>query len=351
MLVGPRRRACAVLLLSLLLGWLPLAQVNAHPAWGIRVDSEGEIFFADVEANRIWKISRRGTLVPIIKGKHSHDLFLDQADNLFGEHVYYEAATGRWLSSQWEFKEKERLIELSAPTANPPRGAGLWRDAAGNLFAVESDAQHVRLLKRAPDGQVTVLAGGVRGHADGQGEQAQFKLIEALVLGHDGALYVGDGACVRRVRMDGLVTTLGDCPLAGIARSENPRILGLAVDERGNVFVADTEQGVVRKIGADNRVTVAFETSWFWRPTGVTVFNDELYVLQSLPESPWMVLGALGIGPYLRVQKLAAHGEVRTLTTVWGNTTRLLFGGAILLGALLALWRMRRREMMREVVG
>jgi hypothetical protein len=342
-------RILLVALISALLVWLP--SVSAHPAWGIRVDSEGEVFFSDVARNHIWKISRRGTLVPIIKGKHSHDLFLDQADNLFGETVYYEAATGRWISSQWQLTARERLVELSAPTANPPRGTGLLRDAAGNFFSVERDAQHVRLLKRAPDGQVTVLAGGERGHADGQGEQARFSLAEALVLGGDGALYLRDGACIRRVRMDGTVSTIGDCPLAGIARSENPRILGLATDAHGNVFVADTEQGVVRKIGIDNRVTVAFATGSFWQPTGITVVNDELYVLESLPESSLMALGAVGIGPYLRVQKVAANGEVRTLATVWGPTTRLLFGAAILLGALLALWRMRRREMSREVVG
>lgn len=349
MWVRHRRCTLVVVLLSLLLGWLP--PVSAHPAWGIRVDSEGEVFFADVERNRVWKISRRGTLLPVIAGKHSHDLFLDQADNLFGEHVYYEAATGRWISSQWQFTAKDKLIELSEPTANPPRGTGLLRDAAGNFFAVERDAQHVRLLKRAPDGQVTVLAGGARGHADGPGEQAKFNLVEALALSSDGALYVRDGACIRRVQMDGLVTTVGDCPLAGVARGENPRILGLTTDGRGNVFVADTEQGVVRKIGADNRVSLVLETGWFWRPTGVTVANGELYVLEALPESPLMVLGAVGIGPYLRVQKLAANGAVRTLATVWGGTTRLLFGLAILLAALLALGRMRRREMSREVAG
>jgi hypothetical protein len=350
MLILRHRRTLLVVTLSAVLVWLPLS-VSAHPGWGIRVDSEGEVFFSDVERNRVWKISRRGTLVPIIRGKHSHDLFMDQGDNLFGEHVYYEAATGRWISSQWQLTAKERLVELSAPTADPPRGTGILRDAAGNIFSVERDAQHMRLLKRAPDGQVTVLAGGERGHADGQGEQAKFTLVEAMVLGGDGALYARDGACIRRVQMDGTVTTVGDCPLAGIARGENLRILGLATDERGNVFVADTEQGVVRKIGADNRVTVAFETGRFWQPTGVTVVNGELYVLESLPESPVMVLAAVGIGPYLRVQKLSANGEVHTLATVWGQTTRVLFGMIILLAALFGLWRMRQREMAREVVG
>src|SRR5262245_9032075 len=136
MLICHWRRTLLVVLLSTVFVWLPL-RVSAHPGWGIRVDSEGEVFFSDVDRNRVWKISRRGTLVSIIKGKHSHDLFLDQGDNLYGEHVYYEAATGRWISSLWQLTAKDRLVELSTPTANPPRGAGILRDATGNIFSVE----------------------------------------------------------------------------------------------------------------------------------------------------------------------------------------------------------------------
>ncbi len=332
----------------LLLCWqgvAPWRGVSAHPAWGIRVSAEGEIFFADVERNRVWKISRRGTLIPLLKGKHSHDLWLDQAGNLFGEHVYWDAANERWVNSRWRFNDDEKLVELGAPQ----RGAGLTRDAVGNQFGVESDAQTVRLLKRAPNGQVTTIAGNARGYADGPGEQARFTLIEAMELGQDGALYVRDKVCIRRVALDGSVVTLGGNPLAGVARGEHPRILGLAADARGNVFVADTEQGVVRRIGPDNRVTTVLATGWFWTPTGVTVVNDELYVLENLPESPLMLLAVSGIGPYIRVQKIAADGSVRTLATVWGPTTRLLLGAAILLGALFALWRLRRREGHREL--
>ena len=335
---------------AVLLAWmclLPVQVARAHPAWGIRVTSEGEIYFADVERDRIWKINQRGTLVAVLKGKHSHDLWLDRAGNLFGEHTVQDAAADKpWQRSLWHFNEDGRLIELGVP----PRGAGLARDAAGNQFSVESDAQTMRLLRRAPDGQVTVLAGGARGDADGPGAQARFSLLEAMAVGDDGTLYVRDNACIRRVTLSGEVTTIGGNPLAGVPRGAQPLILGLAVDARGNVFVADTEQGVVRRLGANGSVETVLATGSFWCPAGVTVVNDELYVLETISQSVLrsLLIGS-GIGPYLRVQKLTASGRVQTLATVRGPAPRLLLGAAILLGALLMLWRMRRREWQRDV--
>jgi hypothetical protein len=333
----------AGLLWFLLCGCL-LGQTLAHPAWGILVNRQGEIYFADVQRNRVWLITTRGTLIPVLSGKHSHALWLDQADNVFGEHVWLE--DGHWRSSHWQLTGKEQLIELGAP---PAPGAVLLRDETDNIFIVESTAEQLRLLKRTPSGQVTLLAGGPRGYADGVGATARFEVIEAMALGRDGALYLRDRSCLRRVSPQGAVTTVGGQPLAGIPRGPQPRILGLAVDEHGNVFVADTEQSVLRKLSPDGRSETVLDTGWFWRPAGVTLANGELYVLECAPESALGIFAALGLGPYLRVQKLTADNRLSTLATVWGPTTRLLLGALILLAALLSLRRMRRRETRREV--
>ena len=55
------------------------------------------------------------------------------------------------------------------------------------------------LLKRSPDGRVTVLAGSKAGHRDGKGKEAQFRAINALAWGPDGVLYVADEAAIRKV--------------------------------------------------------------------------------------------------------------------------------------------------------
>jgi hypothetical protein len=334
-------------LLSLWLCVAPWVVVLAHPAWGIRVDESGGVYFADTERNCIWKITVRSALVQLLGEKQSHDLFLGPNANLYGEHIAKDATGGQWKTTHWRFNPEDKLIELG----EPPDNVGLARDAVGNQFGVARDAQTVRLFKRTPNGQITLLAGSARGHADGQGAQAQFMDIEALVLGLDGALYVRDYDCIRRVSLEGSVSTVGGKPLAGVARANEPGIFGLAADARGNVFVADTALGVVRKLSPDNRVETVLQTGWFWAPIGVAVANDELYVLETLPDYPARLLAISGIGPYLRVQKLAANGHVQTLATVWGTTTRLLLGATILLGALIALWRLRQREAHSGLAG
>lgn len=343
MLKRPSRLCLFAVLLSL---W-PCVAVSAHPAWGICVDAAGAVYFSDAERSRVWKITWRGSLVELFKGKHSHDLFLDTHANLYGEHVSLNADTGKWQTTHWRFNSDAKLTELGEPLP----GVGLVRDAAGNQYGVERAAQTLRLFKRAPNGQLITLAGGARGHADGVGAQAQFTDIEAIVLGSGAQLYVRDYDCIRQVGPDGAVTTLGGKPLAGVPRANPSSTLGLAADRYGNVFVADTEHGVVRKLSAGNRVETVLQTGWFWSPTGVAVGHDGLYVLEAFPHYPMRLLAVSGVGPYLRVQKLTADGRVQTLAIVWGTTTRLLLGAVILLGALVTLWRLRRREMLRGMAA
>lgn len=325
---------------SMLLGCFSSLPACAQSAWGLGVNQQGEIFFSDAQRSRIWLISPRGTLLPALKDKYSRELYLDQADNVFGEHLYYDARSSQWRRSLWELTVNEQLLEMGAPASPDLR---LARDTAGNQFIVQSDSTTVRVLKRTPDGQSLFLAGGNKGYADGFGSDARFRQIGALTIGRDGTVYLVDADCVRSVAPSGAVTTLGGQPLAGLPHRPTG-LLGIAVDEQNNVLVADAQYGLVRKIGPENQVTTAYEPGWFWQPVGVTLAKGELYVLTSARPAPRGLLAAVGIGPYLRVQKITAAGQVKTLATVWGPTTRLLLGIAILLAALFSLWRLRRKE-------
>jgi RHS repeat-associated protein len=109
---------------------------------------------------------------------------------------------------------------------------------------------------------VSTLAGsGAPGFADGAGAQAQFNNPQGVAVGVDGAVYVADtdNHRVRRVGADGMVTTVAGDGTPGFvngpgaqARFNAPR--GVAVDDLGNVYVADTGNAAVRRIGADGVV-------------------------------------------------------------------------------------------------
>ena len=127
-------------------------------------------------------------------------------------------------------------------------------DAGGNLYVADSGNNTVR--KITPAGKVTTLAGsaGESGSSDGTGSAARFSFLKGLAVDKAGNVYAVDNNAVRRISPAGVVTTLagvadamGDADGAGsAARFRQP--YGVAVDAAGNVYVADTDNYLIRKI-------------------------------------------------------------------------------------------------------
>jgi sugar lactone lactonase YvrE len=103
----------------------------------------------------------------------------------------------------------------------------------------------------------------VGGYADGTGTNAQFKLPNNVAADHAGNLYVADTAnnVIRKITPEGTVSTL-----AGLAGSHGSTDdtgnrarffapFGIAVDNAGDVFVADTGNNTIRKITPAGGVT------------------------------------------------------------------------------------------------
>jgi len=93
--------------------------------------------------------------------------------------------------------------EVAAKGLSEPMGLCY---ADGVLYIAETGAHRVSMLK---DGKVTVLAGsGKEGLADGAGTAAAFSLPQGVAVDEDGAVYVADtgNSAIRRIR-NGVVDT------------------------------------------------------------------------------------------------------------------------------------------------
>ncbi|MBL9198954.1 MAG: hypothetical protein JNL39_00550, partial [Opitutaceae bacterium] len=139
---------------------------------------------------------------------------------------------------------------------------GIAVDGAGNVFV--SDAATATIRKITPAGVVTTFAGTAFqvGNTDGTGAAARFRLPYGLVIDGAGVLYVADSGnhSIRKITPDGVVTTLAGNgsegfvnATGGAARFNTP--FGLAVDGAGNVFVADSGNHSIRRITAAGVVT------------------------------------------------------------------------------------------------
>ncbi|TCC99446.1 DUF6443 domain-containing protein [Pedobacter hiemivivus] len=127
-------------------------------------------------------------------------------------------------------------------------------DASGNLFV--SDQHNNRIRKISPSGMVSTFAGsGAAGSANGTGMAASFQSPIGLAFDGSGNLYVADYSNhkIRRITPSGVVSdfagsgSLGAANgAAGIASFNRP--MGLAFDAAGNLYVADRDNAMIRKI-------------------------------------------------------------------------------------------------------
>lgn len=142
-----------------------------------------------------------------------------------------------------------------------PRGLAL--DASGNLFVTDDSAHTIR--KITPAGVVTTFAGqgGVSGAIDGTGTAARFNGPGAIAIDAIGTCFVGDATnqTVRQISAAGVVTTLAGLAgtsasvdgIGAAARFVQPR--GVALDGKGNLFVADSGRTIRKVVIATAAVT------------------------------------------------------------------------------------------------
>ena len=195
---------------------------------------------------------------------------------------------------------------------------GLAVDAAGNVFVADRGNHLIRKITR--DGTVSTLAGSPEkyGRVDGIGDAARFWYPVGMAVDTSGNVYVADssGQAIRKVTSTGAVSTLAGTPetatrklgFGDVEHFHNPT--GVAVDKDGNVFVADSNNFVIRKIAPDGTVTTAAglpgtegttdgeaKAARFVAPTGVTLDGK----------------GNLYVSDKLTIRKIDTRGVVSTL--------------------------------------
>ena len=192
---------------------------------GVAVDSSGNVYVADGNNNMIRKITSAG-VVTTLAGSTT-----------------WGSADGTGAAASFGF----------------PMGIAV--DGSGNLYVGDNDNNMIRKITSA--GVVTTLAGSTTsGSADGTGAAAFFNAPRGVAIDGTGTLYVADSSnnMIRKITSAGVVTTLagsttsGHADGTGAAASFNAPN-GVAVDGSGNVFVADFSNNTIRKIDSAGVVT------------------------------------------------------------------------------------------------
>lgn len=282
--------------------WTPIAaflllsvSAAAHPGVGIVMDSRGNVYYTDL--SQVWKISPDGTKTVAVPGVHTHELFLDAAGNLFGEHLWYEGdATGKWGHRVWRLSPDGTVADVIPARAgfrDDYQDFSFVRDRAGNMYWAAHGKETV-IRKRAPDGTATDFS-----------RNAAFQDVRWMTASPDGIVYLIDGPDLREVAADGTVTTrarnLKERSLTQITVGESHVLMGVWVDGRKNVYVAVYGARVVKRVTPDGRVSVVARTPFPWSPTGGMVApNGDLWLLETSTTNR------------VRVQRITSDGRTHT---------------------------------------
>jgi sugar lactone lactonase YvrE len=223
---------------------------------GITVDGTGNLYIADENNERIREVFTNGVIMTLAGG----------GTNYPGDGGFATNAS------------------LSNPT-------GVAVDGAGNVFICD----YWRILKVNPNGIITTVAGNGSNGFSGDGgaaTNAELNAPQGIAVDGSGNLYIADTGSdrIREVMTNGIIMTVagggtnntGDGALATNAVLLGPT--GIAVDQTGNLFIADERNERIREVLTNGTI--------------ITVAGDGFQILTRVTLAGGIGFGYVYVGGY-----------------------------------------------------
>lgn len=281
-------------------------------------DAQGNVYFADSFTKAVYKISPQGGVNLLAGGDASPNggvsslgfvgaIAVDTAGNVLVvdsfDHVIRSISPAGAVTIR---------VPASSGALDSQFGAGgIAVDPAGNIYVAVDQV----IRKIAPSGAVSVLAGAVgqAGYADGPAASARFNNPGDVVVDRAGNVLIADtnNAALRKIAPDGKVTTLAGRPAIG------PDFGSFhATDAAGNVYVVVQTSGpsspryAIQKIAPGGNVVTL--TTELQSPRGIAV-DDSGNVYVADEGRAQVICQPFSCGVPSVVLKISAQGVVSTL--------------------------------------
>lgn len=253
---------------------------------GVAIDSTGNIYIADAANHFVRRVATNGEMT-IFAGKglpgytgdglatsaklySPNDVAIDGAGNVYiadsqNHRVRKVGANGQITTVAGTGMAGYSGDGGAAIAARLNYPVDLAIDSAGNIFIADMGNNRIRKIDAA--GIITTVAGSDAGARSGEGAGATSARLDypmGVAADSSGNIYIADKFNNRVLKVDtkGAMTTIagngatafaGDGGPATSASLFNPT--GVEVDSAGNIFIADTFNNRIRKVGTDGVIT------------------------------------------------------------------------------------------------
>jgi DNA-binding beta-propeller fold protein YncE len=256
---------------------------------------DGKIYVADFDNGKIRVVTSDGTTSTLIAQKGfarpfglafaGSTLYVTTDNNNTGRHVIGKSG------SVWKVGPGQTTATEIIDSIGMPRGIAVLSD--GRLALADYENHVIELLDPS-SAQLTVLAGafGSAGFVDAAGGAARFAAPTAILQRGDGKLVVVDtnNNLLRTVGADGSVTTMAGTGQSGFADGAMTTGMfnkpeGITQDKNGVLYIADTGNHRVRRINGSTLDTIAGDGNAGWSDND-DPHQAEFFGLEGLSVTP-----------------------------------------------------------------
>jgi uncharacterized protein (TIGR03437 family) len=270
----------------------PAVSAALNRPFGVAVDASGRLYIADELNQRIRSVSAAGVISTIAGNglfKYAGDGGPAGAASLNSPYTVARDTWGSFYIAD-TFNHRIRKIRLDGSiitiAGNGTRGFsgdggpatnaaliepyGVTADSAGNVYFADQGNHRVRKINA--QGLISTVAGNGVGAASGDGgaaTSASLNFPSGVAVDASNNLYIADSLNerIRKVVTDGTITTIAGNGVRGSSGDGGPATgaslnfpSGVAVDANGNVYIADSGNHRIRKVGTNRTITTVAGT-------------------------------------------------------------------------------------------
>jgi trimeric autotransporter adhesin len=250
-------------------------------AFGVAVDTSGNIYIADTYNNRIRLVTKSTGIITTVAGNGTQGFGGDgglatSAQLYFPYGIAVDASGNIYIA---DYNNRIRVVTRGTGIITTVAGDGtegysgdgglatstgltkpslIAVDTSGNIYIADSYSGRVRMVTKSTGIITTVVGDGTREHKGDGGLATSAGLYNphGVAVDASGNIYIADSFRIRMVmKSTGIITTVAGYGTQGYSGDGGPAtsaslmyLWGVAVDASGNIYIADTNNDRIRVV-------------------------------------------------------------------------------------------------------